>query len=177
MDRDFLKVLEDRFNQNLKRHEGICWEFVLDKLVNNKDLLDSIYYMEESGGQVDVFCGDIFDSPVYLDFSKESPKGRRSLCYDKDARVSRKKYPPKFSALEEASRMGLTILNEKRYYALQGIFEFDLKSSSWVLTEDSLRYRGGAIFCERRYGRVFTFHNGADSYYKSRGFRAYVKLV
>lgn len=106
----------------------------------------------------------------------ESPKGRRSLCYDKEARIKRKKNAPNSSVMEEAEKIGIKVLNEDQYYTLQELFEFDLKSSSWILTEGELRERGGALFCEKRYGRVFTFHNGAESYYSSRGFRGYVEI-
>lgn len=176
MKEELIQILKERFDNSPDLHPNINWEKIEEKILKNKTLLKTLRLMEETGGEVNLVNLPIFSSPVFVDCVKESPKGRRSLCYDKDARINRKKNAPSSSVLEEASKMGIEILKEDQYYALQELFEFDLKSSSWILTDDKLRAKGGACFCEKRYGRVFTFHNGADSYYSSRGFRGYIKL-
>ena len=176
MKEKLISILKERFDKTFDLHPKANWEEVEEKLLNNKKLLETLCLMEETGGEVNLVDLQIFDGPVFLDCAKESPKGRRSLCYDKEARLKRKKNAPSSSVLEEAEKMGIKVLNEDQYYALQEFFEVDLKSSSWILTDDYLRERGGALFCEKRYGRVFTFNNGADSYYSSRGFRGYVEL-
>ena len=176
MKEELISILKERFNKTLDLHPKANWDEVEEKLINDKKLLDTLFLMEETGGEVNFIDLPIFPGPVFIDCAKESPKGRRSLCYDKEARINRKKNAPLSSIMEEAEKMGIKVLKEDQYYALQEYFEFDLKSSSWILTEDDLRERGGALFCEKRYGRVFTFHNGADSYYSSRGFRGYVEL-
>ena len=174
---DLILKLKERFEENMDRHPNINWNDIENKLKNDKKLLKTVRAMEETGGEVDVLDSDIFAGLVFLDFAIESPKGRRSICYDKEARINRKKHPPKSSAIEEATKMGVNILNEEEYYALQEIWDFDLKSSSWIKTDKKIRDLSGAIFCEKRYKRTFTFHNGAESYYGSRGFRGYVEIA
>lgn len=174
---ELIERLKERFEENTYRYSGISWEDVEKIITSDDKLITKIKVMEETGGEVDMVKSQAFDSLVIVDCAKESPQGRRSLCYDKEARINRKKNAPDSSVMELADKIGVNILNESQYYGLQELFEFDLKSSSWVLTEDELRDRGGAIFCEKRYGRTFTFHNGAYSYYSSRGFRAYVSLT
>ena len=176
MKEKLISILKERFDKTFDLHPKANWEEVEEKLLNIKKLLETLCLMEETGGEVNFVDLPIFSGPVFLDCAKESPKGRRSFCYDKEARIKRKKNAPNSSIMEEAEKMGIKVLNEDQYYNLQEFFEFDLKSSSWILTEGELRERGGALFCEKRYGRVFTFHNGADSYYASRGFRGYVEI-
>ena len=133
--------------------------------------------MEESGGEPDVIGMDENTGEIlFADCSKETPSGRRSICYDRKARESRKKNPPAFSAEEQAEAIGIALMNEEMYRRLQTLGEFDLKTSSWIATPASIREKGGALFCERRYGAVFTFHNGADSYYSVRGWRGYIRV-
>lgn len=168
-----INILMERFNQNTKRHINVLWDTVENILRSNEKLLRTISMMEQSCGEPDVIE---LDGKLFIcDCSKESPL-RRSLCYDKAARVSRKNNSPLSSAVEEAEKMGIRLMTETEYRYLQTLGEFDLKTSSWVLTPDNIRNLGGAIFCERRYGIVFTFHNGADSYYGVRGFRCIVEL-
>lgn len=176
MKEELIQTLKQRFDNTRNLHPNTNWDEVEEKLLNNKHILETLSLMEETGGEVNLIDLTIFSGPVFLDCAKESPKGRRSFCYDRDARINRKKNAPSSSVLEEAEKMGIKLLNEDQYYDLQELFEFDLKSSSWILTDDELRSKGGACFCEKRYGRVFTFHNGADSYYSSRGFRGYIRL-
>lgn len=140
----------------------------------NEKLLRAVSWMEQSGGEPDVLLLD--GKLLICDCAKESPSFRRSLCYDGAARIARKKNAPSSSAVEEAEKMGLRLMSETEYRYLQTLEEFDLKTSSWVLTPENIRSKGGAIFCERRYGVVFTFHNGADSYYSTRGFRCTLEL-
>ena len=169
-----LETLRSRFESNMARHPGVSWDTVEMLLSQNAVLLRTVDAMEQSGGEPDVL---VFDGKLLIcDCSKESPLPRRSLCYDEAARLARKKNPPASSAVEEASKMGLRLMTESEYRHLQTTGEFDLKTSSWILTPESIRSRGGAIFCERRYGAVFTFHNGADSYYGARGFRCALEL-
>lgn len=173
---DLILKLKERFEKNKDRHPNIKWDDIQNKLEIDKKLLKTVRDIEGTGGEIDVFESKIFDGPVFLDFASESPKGRRSLCYDKEARINRKKNAPESSVIEEASKMGIKVLNEDQYYALQENWDFDLKSSSWILTDKGIRDLGGALFCQKRYKRTFTSHNGADSYYSSRGFRAYVEI-
>lgn len=174
--KDFILELKQRFEENKDRHPNIAWSDIENKLKEDDKFIKIVYAMEKTGGEVDVFESEIFDEPVFLDFAIESPKDRRSLCYDKEARINRKKNAPEFSVIEEARKMGIKILNEEQYYALQELKDFDLKSSSWILTNKEIRDLGGALFCQKRYDRTFTFHNGAESYYASRGFRGYVEI-
>lgn len=174
---ELLTKLEIRFNKNPQRHSGLDWRLVLEKLEAKPSLLDSLFLMEETGGEPDVV---IFNSSpeeyFFVDCSKESPTGRRSFCYDQAALEARKKFKPENSAMELAQEMGVELLNEEQYKGLQELGEFDLKTSSWILTPSAIRKLGGALFCDRRYDHVFTYHNGADSYYAARGFRALLKV-
>ena len=176
MKEEFIQTLKERFDNSPDLYPNTNWDEVEEKILNNKTLLKTLRLMEETGGEVNLVDLPIFSGPVFVDCAKESPKGRRSNCYDKDARINRKKNAPSSSVIEEAEKIGVKILNKDQYYALQDLFEFDLKSSSWILTDDLLREKGGALFCEKRYDRVFTFHNGADSYYSSRAFRGYIEI-
>lgn len=166
-----LIILETRFNNNMNRHPNHNWEDVLSKLTDEK--INILTTMEVSGGEVDVVdFTDNNDIITFADCSPESPKLRRSLCYDDEALKSRKKFPPKDSAINMASKMEVEILTGEEYKKLQSFGDFDSKTSSWILTPNKIRELGGALFCDKRYNKVFTYHNGADSYYSSRGFRA-----
>lgn len=174
---DLLEELERRFAQNARRHEGIEWAEVRERLEADPEKLRALGEMEESGGEPDVVGRDAKTGGIlFFDCSPESPKGRRSLCYDREARESRKKHAPAGSALETAAAMGVEILTEEEYAELQRLGEFDTKTSSWIATPADVRERGGALFGDRRFGRVFTYHNGAESYYAARGFRASLRL-
>ena len=169
---EFLDVLKKRFEANMERHKDTLWEDVKAKLEKNKEKLEILYAMEQTGGEPDVV--DFKNSSnqfVFVDCSKESPSGRRSLCYDKESWESRKKFKPEGSAEELAKQLGIEILNEVQYYKLQEFGEFDTKTSSWLKTTKDVRSLGGAIFGDYRYERVFIYHNGAESYYAARGFR------
>lgn len=168
-----LDTLRNRFAANMHRHRGVSFDNI-EKLLTS-DNMDSLSMMEASGGEPDVFL--LPDrSLVYIDFSKETPAGRRSLCYDQEARVSRKKFPPFSSAAEEAIKMGTELMDAILYRQIQEIEPIDLKTSSWLLSPDPIRKLGGAIFGDNRYDTVFIYHNGADSYYESRGFRTVLRL-
>jgi hypothetical protein len=172
-----LATLEERFEKNKPRHEGIAWADVLARLEANPDKLWSLHEMERTGGEPDVVCRDAASGKLtFMDCAAESPKGRRSLCYDRDALNSRKEYKPANSALDMAAEMGISILSEAEYRSLQQLFPFDLKTSSWILTPPDVRKLGGALFCDRRYNQVFTYHNGAESYYAARGFRGSLRV-
>lgn len=174
---ELLKTLKTRFEKNMHRHSNLKWDEVISKLKTNPSVLISLSKMELTGGEPDVLVFDAVDPEVvFCDCSSESPKGRRSICYDAPALESRKEYKPAHSALGMGAEMGIEILSEMQYRALQKLGEFDLKTSSWVLTPASIREKGGALFCDRRYGQVFLYHNGAESYYGVRGFRGYVKI-
>ncbi|MDV2683959.1 DUF4256 domain-containing protein [Alkalihalophilus lindianensis] len=174
---ELLNKLKKRFEKNLDRHEKLKWADVQAKLEQNSEKLWSIHAMEETGGEPDVVGYDAEKGEyLFMDCSKESPKGRRSVCYDRAALESRKKFPPENTALDMASEMGIELLTEDQYRDLQKLGEFDLKSSSWVMTPESIRNRGGALFCDRRYDTVFLYHNGADSYYAARGFRGFLRV-
>jgi hypothetical protein len=167
-----LATLEERFTKNRGRHRGIEWSEVRAKLEASPEKLRALFEMEQSGGEPDVIGrrgkgGEL----VFCDCSAESPAQRRSLCYDRAARVARKANQPKGSAVELAAAMGIELLSEPAYRALQELGEFDRKTSSWIATPAAIRELGGALFCDRRYGQVFVYHNGADSYYAARGFR------
>jgi len=167
-----LKTLEKRFNKNMHRHEGIEWGHIQAKLEANKDKLWSLNEMEQTGGEPDVIDYDKeTDTYTFYDCSAESPKGRRSVCYDREGLESRKKYKPDNNAIDMASAMGIELLTEEQYRTLQNLENVDLKTSSWVKTPSDIREHGGALFCDFRYGHVFVYHNGASSYYAARGFR------
>ncbi|MBP6921019.1 DUF4256 domain-containing protein [Candidatus Gracilibacteria bacterium] len=169
-----LKILESRFAKNLKRHKNLDWDAIEEKLRTNPAKLWSIFQMEETGGEPDVV---IFGKEiVFCDCSEESPKGRRSFCYDGPALQSRKEHKPKNSALEMAADMGIEILDETQYRELQTLGEFDTKTSSWIATPPTIRKLGGALFMDRRYDTVFLYHNGAESYYASRAFRGSLRV-
>ena len=171
-----LEILEDRFHKNMNRHPNQTWSDIETVLSANLAKLKSLQAMENSGGEPDLLCMPGDDRRLFIDCSPETPEGRRSLCYDEPALEARKKNKPVGSAIGLADEMGITLLDEKTYYLLQGIGEFDRKTSSWILTEASVRVLGGALFCDKRFDRVFTYHNGADSYYSSRGFRGALNL-
>lgn len=173
---DLLKALKARFEKNMHRHAGTAWADVQSRLEKNPDALTSLQEMEATGGEPDVMGKSKGGRFIFCDCSAESPKGRRSLCYDAEALASRKEHKPRNSAVAVASAMGIELLNEERYRELQKLGEFDTKTSSWIETPPDVRERGGALFCDRRYGRVFTYHNGAESYYAARGFRGFLEV-
>ncbi|WP_027384957.1 DUF4256 domain-containing protein [Epilithonimonas caeni] len=174
---ELIKTLKTRFEKNLNRHENIQWKDVQKKLESNPEKLWSLSEMEKTEGEPDVVGYDKkTDEYLFIDCSLESPKGRRSLCYDRDALNSRKENKPTNSAVDLANEIGIEILDEKQYRELQSLGNFDLKTSSWVKTPDEIRKLGGAIFCDRRYNTVFLYHNGAESYYAARGFRGVLKV-
>lgn len=167
-----LSTLKTRFEQNMLRHPDISWENVQEKLIQNTEKLWSLHEMERTEGEPDVVAyNQETDAYTFVDCSPESPKGRRSICYDEEALNARKKNKPEDSAMNMAASMGIDLLSEAEYRALQQLGNFDLKTSSWVLTPPNIRKLGGAIFCDRRYDTIFMYHNGADSYYSARGFR------
>lgn len=172
-----LEVLKARFAKHAERHTGMAWEKVQAKLEKNAGALWSLSEMERTGGEPDVIGYDKKTDTFFLvDCSAESPTDRRSLCYDDLALRSRKEHKPKNSAMEMAKEMGIELLTEEQYWQLQTLGEFDMKTSSWIQTPADIRKRGGALFCDRRYGHVFTYHNGAESYYAARGFRGLLKV-
>lgn len=172
-----LKTLKTRFEKNMSRHKGMDWTKVLSRLEKNGEKLWSLNEMEETGGEPDVVALDKKTGEyIFYDCSPETPKERRSICYDQDALESRKEHKPKHSALGMAEEMGIEILDEEQYRDLQKLGKFDAKTSSWVKTPSEVRKLGGAIFCDYRFGRVFTYHNGAESYYGGRAFRGMVKV-
>jgi hypothetical protein len=171
---EILKTLRTRFAQNMKRHPSIDWDTVEAKLTSSPKKLDSLAQMEETGGEPDVV---VFGKEItFCDCSPESPKGRVSLCYDDAALKARKEHKPIDSAMNRAGDMGIEILDEEQYRYLQTLGEFDKKTSTWIKTPASIRKLGGALFCDRRYDTVFTYHNGAESYYAARGFRGKMKV-
>ena len=172
-----LQVLKLRFERNSRRHTGILWSEVLAKIEANLNALKALREMEASGGEPDVVSGDRKSGRfTYCDCSAESPEGRRSLCYDGEALQARKENKPTGSAVVLASRIGIELLTEEQYRTLQELGEFDLKTSSWIKTPSDVRALGGALFCDRRYGKVFVYHNGAQSYYAARGFRGAIQV-
>lgn len=174
---ELLGALKARFERNMHRHKGIEWEKVQSKLEANPEQLLSLNEMERTGGEPDVVGHDKKTGGfVFYDCSAESPDGRRSVCYDREGLESRREHRPENSAIEMAAAMGIELLTEEQYRQLQEIGEFDLKTSSWVNTPPDIRKLGGALFCDRRYGHVFVYHNGAQSYYAARGFRGSLKV-
>lgn len=174
---ELLLILKNRFEKNMKRHKGIDWADVQSKLMKSEAGLWSLNEMEQSGGEPDVVGIDKKTGEfLFYDCSPESPKDRRSLCYDRAALNSRKEHKPKNSAVDLAAAMGIELLTEDEYRALQKLGNFDAKTSSWVKTPSEIRALGGAIFCDFRYATVFTYHNGAESYYAARGFRGCLKV-
>ena len=170
-------ALKLRFEKNMNRHEGIRWQDVLERLEARPEKLRALAEMERTGGEPDVVSRDGKSGVlVFCDCSAESPAGRRSVCYDREALDSRKEHKPKHSALDMAAEMGIDLLAEEQYRALQELGEFDMKTSSWILTPPDVRALGGALFCDRRYGKVFVYHNGAQSYYAARGFRGSLQV-
>jgi hypothetical protein len=172
-----LRTLQASFEKNMNRHKGLEWAQVQAKLEANSEKLWSLNEMERSGGEPDVVDHDKKTGEyIFYDCSAESPKGRRSLCYDREALESRKEHKPKDSAMGMAAAMGIELLTEEQYRELQKLGEFDTKTSSWVKTPSDIRKLGGALFCDRRYDTVFVYHNGAESYYAARGFRGWLRV-
>ena len=171
-----IRLLKARFEKHPHRHAGIAWSTVEIRLERSPDALRSLGAMEASGGEPDVIGVDASGQVTFCDCAAESPAGRRSLCYDREALDARKENKPAGSAVEMAAEMGVELLTEEQYRALQQLGEFDVKTSSWVETPADVRSLGGALFCDRRYGRVFVYHNGAQSYYAGRGFRAMLRV-
>ena len=169
---DLLRILKARFEKNMKRHKGLEWAKVQAKLEANTEKLWSVNEMERTGGEPDVVDRDKKTGGyIFYDCSAESPNGRRSLCYDREALESRKEFKPKNAAVDMAAAMGIELLTEEQYQELQKLGNFDTKTSSWLKTPSEIRKLGGAIFADRRYGHVFVYHNGAESYYAARAFR------
>jgi len=174
---ELLSALKARFEKNMKRHKTLEWAEVQANLEANPEKLSPLGEMERTGGEPDVVGYDkATNEYIFYDCSAESPKGRRSLCYDREALDARKENKPQNNALDLAAAMGIDLLTEEQYRQLQKLGEFDTKTSSWVKTPSEIRKRGGAIFCDRRYDTVFTYHNGAESYYAARGFRGSVRV-
>jgi hypothetical protein len=174
---ELLATLKARFDKNMNRHKGIDWSKVKVKLESNPEKLWSLNEMEKTGGEPDVIGQDKKTAEyVFFDCSPETPKGRVSVCYDRAGWESRKEHRPKSTAMDMATAMGIELLTEDQYLELQKFGDFDTKTSSWVKTPDNIRNLGGALYCDRRYGRIFTGHNGAQSYYSARGFRGFLKI-
>lgn len=173
---ELVRVLKARFENNMHRHEGVAWEEVQGRIEGNDGALGSLHAMELTGGEPDVIGRDATGRLTYCDCSVESPAGRRSLCYDLAARDARRENKPQGSAVEMAGAMGIGLLTEAQYRELQKLEEVDTKTSSWIATPADVRSLGGALFCDRRFGRVFVYHNGAQSYYAARGFRGSLTL-
>lgn len=174
---ELIRTLKVRFEKNMKRHKDLEWTQVQAKLEANTEKLWSLNEMEVTGGEPDVVGQDEKTGEyIFYDCSAESPKGRRSVCYDLEALESRKKHKPENNAIDMAAAMGIELLTEEQYRELQKLDNFDMKTSSWVQTPPTIRKLGGAIFCDRRYDTVFMYHNGADSYYAARGFRGSLRV-
>lgn len=174
---ELIRILQSRFEQNMHRHQNIDWTRLQAKLEANTEKLWSLNEMERTGGEPDVVGYDEKTNEyIIYDCSVESPKGRRSICFDREALESRKENKPVNSAMDMASTMGVELLTEEQYRELQQLGYFDTKTSSWVKTPDKIRKSGGALFCDRRYDHVFLYHNGAESYYAVRGFRASLRI-
>lgn len=175
--KELLQILKTRFEKHKARHKGLEWSKVETKLDASPGKLASLYEMEQTGGEPDVIGFDKTTGEyLFADCSPESPKGRRSLCYDRKALDARKENKPEDSALDRAAAMGIDLLTEEQYRDLQQLGPFDMKTSSWIQTPANIRNLGGALFCDRRYDTVFVYHNGADSYYAARGFRALLRV-
>ena len=175
--KEFLKGLKARFEQNMNRHKGLEWAKVQAKLEANTEKLQSLNEMERTGGEPDVVGHDKNTGEyIFYDCSAQSPKDRRSVCYDREALESRKEHKPEDSAMNMAASMGIELLTEEQYRNLQRLGDFDTKTQSWVKTPSAIRKLGGALFCDRRYDTVFVYHNGAESYYAARGFRGSLKV-
>lgn len=175
--RELIDTLKERFESNTARHKGIKWADVEERLKTNNKKLPALHQMEATGGEPDVIGFDKTTGEyIFFDCSAESPKGRRSVCYDAESLASRKEHKPKHSALGMAAEMGIQILTEEEYRKLQTLGEFDLKTSSWVATPADIRQRGGGMFCDRRYDTLWTYHNGAESYYAARGWRGSLRV-
>jgi hypothetical protein len=173
----FLTLLRGRFEKHPERHRDMGWADIKARLEADPGKIDTLKKMEDSGGEPDVIGLDgVTGEILYCDCSPESPTGRRSLCYDRPGLESRKEHKPAGSAVEAAQDMGIELLDEDGYRTLQRIGDFDLKTSSWILTPPAIRKLGGALFCDRRYDTVFVYHNGADSYYAARGFRGLARI-
>jgi hypothetical protein len=174
---ELFKTLKTRFEKNMNRHKGLEWSKVQIKLEANSEKLWSLNEMEITGGEPDVVGHDNeADEYIFFDCSTESPKDRRSLCYDHEALEARKEHKPEDSAVNMAAEMGIELLTEEQYRQLQELGKFDTKTSSWVITPSPIRKLGGALFCDRRYDTVFLYHNGAESYYAARGFRGSLRV-
>lgn len=174
---DLLRTLKARFEQNMNRHKDVQWSTLQAKLEANAEKLWSLHEMERTGGEPDVVSHDKRTGEyIFYDCSAESPKGRRSLCYDREALDARKEAKPKDSAMDMASAIGIELLTEEQYRELQRLGNFDAKTSSWVKTPAAIRKLGGALFCDRRFDTVFVYHNGAESYYAARGFRGWLRI-
>lgn len=175
--KELIAILRARFEKNMKRHKGLEWSGIQSKLEANSAALWSLDEMERTGGEPDVIGYDKkTDEYIFCDCAAESPKGRRSVCYDGEALAARKEAKPHNSAIQMAADMGIELLNEEQYRELQKLGEFDLKTSSWILTPPDIRKLDGALFCDRRYNHVFTYHNGAQSYYAARAFRGLLRV-
>jgi hypothetical protein len=174
---ELIEILKGRFEKNMNRHKGLQWADLQAKLESNPEKLWSLNEMEMTGGEPDVVSYDKKAGEyIFYDCSPESPKGRRSICYDHEALESRKEHKPENSAVQMAADMGIELLSEEQYRQLQQLGKFDLKTSSWVATHAEVRKLGGALFCDRRYDTVFLYHNGAESYYAARGFRGSLRV-
>ncbi|NUY79835.1 DUF4256 domain-containing protein [Flavobacterium sp. MAH-1] len=175
--KEFIEMLQTRFEKNIARHKGLEWAEIQRRLESDTKKLWALFQMEQTEGEPDVIGIDEKTNEfLFVDCCAESPKGRRSICYDQAALEARKEHKPANSAMNLAKSMGVEILTEEEYRLLQQLGKFDLKTSSWVKTPDNIRKLGGAVFCDRRYDTVFLYHNGADSYYAARGFRAIVRV-
>jgi hypothetical protein len=175
--RELLRTLQARFEKNMDRHKGLAWAQVQTKLEANSEKLWSLSEMERTGGEPDVVGHDKKTGEyIFYDCAAESPKGRRSVCYDREALESRKEHKPEDNAMDMAAAMGIELLTEEQYRELQKLGEFDTKTSSWVKTPSDIRKLGGALFCDRRYDTVFLYHNGAESYYAARAFRGSLRV-
>lgn len=177
MRNELIETLQTRFTKHMYRHESINWTSVEAKILQDANLFETLYLMETTGGEPDVIQLDLNSNEIiYCDCSKETPVGRRNICYDQKALLARKKFPPEDSAMHVAEVIGISMLTVQMYHQLQNIEPFDLKTSSWLATPEKIRNLGGALFGDRRYDTVFIYHNGADSYYGVRGFRGYITI-